>query len=103
MLSSSTQFIHCRVWQNLSNKAFFITYVYGENHNGPRQDLWRDLLSIANGMDDARCMLGDFNDVLYKEDRLGGDEIHDYEIKHFAEWITQNGLQEMRCKGPHFT
>jgi len=36
MLSFSTQFMHCRVWQNLSNKAFFITYVYGENYDGPR-------------------------------------------------------------------
>jgi len=54
-------------------------------------------------MDDACCVLGDFNAVLYKGGRLGGDEIHDYEIKHFAEWVIQSGLQEMRCKGPYFT
>jgi len=54
-------------------------------------------------MDDAWCVLGEFNAVLYKGDRLGGDDIHDYEIKHFAEWVTQSGLQEMRCKGSYFT
>ncbi|KAJ8435573.1 hypothetical protein Cgig2_020035 [Carnegiea gigantea] len=53
-------------------KGFYITFAYVANHKLQRRDLWEDLLNIANSMDEAWCILGDFNAVLYTGDRIRG-------------------------------
>ncbi|KAJ8419396.1 LOW QUALITY PROTEIN: hypothetical protein Cgig2_011886 [Carnegiea gigantea] len=70
----AAQYLHCEALEHHTSKQFFITYVYG-----------------------------DFNSVLYKEDRIGRDAILDHEIKHFTECISDCGLQEMRFTGPYYT
>jgi len=47
--------------------------------------------------------MGDFNTILHKEDRIGGDEItvHDlHEIQHIMEECE---LHEMRSTGPYYS
>ncbi|KAJ8445042.1 hypothetical protein Cgig2_022562 [Carnegiea gigantea] len=46
---------------------------------------------------------GDFNAVLYKGDRMGGNEIQDHEVQPFSACIYDCGLQEVRYKGPYYT
>ena len=69
------------------------------NHEGQRHLLWQDLTAIAAHMNSAWCILGDFNSVLYKEDRIRGEEIKDHEIKEFAECIEECEMTEMRSTG----
>jgi len=38
-------------------------------------------------MNEAWCVLGDFNSVLHKEDRIGRADVLDSEMSKFAEWI----------------
>ncbi|KAJ8423024.1 hypothetical protein Cgig2_028227 [Carnegiea gigantea] len=73
VLSQSDQYIHCKASQLSTMKDFYITFVYRANHDQRRRDLWDDLLNIAQSMDDAWCVLGDFNAVLHMGDRIGGD------------------------------
>ncbi|KAJ8425576.1 hypothetical protein Cgig2_003074 [Carnegiea gigantea] len=75
----------------------------GANQEGQRRALWEALTNIANDMEDAWCVLEDFNSVLYTGDRLGGTKIQDYEVKPFMECINSSELQEMRSRGPYFT
>ncbi|KAJ8421553.1 hypothetical protein Cgig2_004598 [Carnegiea gigantea] len=42
----------------------------------PETPLWDNLQNISNGMNDAWCVLGDFNAILTAEDRMGGAEIN---------------------------
>lgn len=102
-LHKMDQLIHCLAWQIRSNLKFHITYVYGRNHTQEQTQLWSDLSRIANNMTDAWCVLGDFNAVLSKEDREGGDDIHDYELKPFVEFLDEAALHELRWKGQYFT
>ncbi|KAJ8419818.1 hypothetical protein Cgig2_022214 [Carnegiea gigantea] len=103
IIAISNQFIHCKATQIRTMKSFFITYVYGANHELQRRDLWEALKHIASGMEEAWCMLGDFNSILYSGDRLGGMEVQDYEVKSFGECIATSELQELQCNGSHFT
>ena len=77
--------------------------MYGFNHVAERVDLWSNLCSIANNMEEAWCVIGDFNSVLYPGDRMGGTDIQDYEVKPFAECLHACDLHEMRGQGPYFT
>ena len=71
VLSRSDQFIHCKVTQNNTMKNFFVTFVYGANKEAQIGSLREDLIHIAQEMDEAWCILGDFNAVLYPGDRMG--------------------------------
>jgi len=47
-------------------------------------------------MDEAWCVMGDFNAVLYQEDRQGGTQVQDFEIKPFADCMEHCQLQELK-------
>jgi len=49
-----------------------MTSVYGKNNIALRKELWEDLRMLENNMQDAWCVLGDFNAVLAPEGRIGG-------------------------------
>ena len=80
VLQITEQFIHTRLTQLLSQKNLCATFVYGFNHAQQRKLLWEDLETIFHQMHEALCVLGDFNTILQKEDRMGGDEVEDYEL-----------------------
>jgi len=82
---------------------FFITYVYGFNQAQHRHALWSDLQSIAAHMTEAWCVLGDFNAILHTEDRMGGTDVTDSEIRDFADCVFNCELQEMRSTGAYYS
>ena len=55
---------------------------------------------MASNVEDSRCVMGDFNSVLYAGDRMGGNTIHDSEIKPFTDYVSTCELQELQYKGP---
>ena len=54
--------------------------------------LWSDLQALAPQITEAWCILGDFNSVLYKEDRMGGIEIQDHEVQYLANLLDSCDL-----------
>jgi len=60
------QLIHCKATQTATNKQFFLTVVYGMNHEQQRLHLWNNLHDLSLCMTDAWCTMGDFNAVKYK-------------------------------------
>ncbi|KAJ8423883.1 hypothetical protein Cgig2_001549 [Carnegiea gigantea] len=69
--------VAARVVQMSTLKHFMLTRVYGMNHEQQRRQLWVDLSTLAQNISRAWCILGDFNIILYKEDRLRGDAVTD--------------------------
>ncbi|KAH0652562.1 hypothetical protein KY289_030240 [Solanum tuberosum] len=51
----------------------YITVVYGYNTGDKRKELWTNLRDLAIGMTTPWLICGDFNALLYPEDRLYGD------------------------------
>jgi len=103
VLQKTDQLIHCHATQLSSMNKFYITFVYGMNHADQRQSLWKNLLDISLQMTEAWCILGDFNAILYKEDRLGGNNVLNTEIKELADFIDQCDLQELRWDGSYYS
>ncbi|KAJ8435302.1 hypothetical protein Cgig2_026394 [Carnegiea gigantea] len=67
------------------------------NYEQQRQQLWEDLKTISHQVTEAWCILGDFNAILYKEDRK------DTETREMAEFIEYGELHEMRWHGPYYS
>ncbi|KAJ8423395.1 hypothetical protein Cgig2_029230 [Carnegiea gigantea] len=103
LLEMTEQMIHCYVTQLHTSKKFYISFIYGLNHESQRHVLWQYLTEIAAHMNSAWCIIGDFNSVLYKEDRIGGEEIKDHEIKDFAECLEACEMNETRSTGAYYS
>ena len=99
VIAKIKQLIHCHAVQLSIHRKFFITFVYGMNQEQQRMPLWIDLHALAQQIDEAWCILGDFNLVLYKEDRMGGNEIQEHEVYDFANLLDICELQEMMDRG----
>lgn len=63
--------------------------------------LWDDLKGFSNGLAGSPWLiLGDFNAVLYSEDRINGNSVSAAETKDFQELIDSTGLYERVVDGP---
>ncbi|KAJ8430737.1 LOW QUALITY PROTEIN: hypothetical protein Cgig2_004630 [Carnegiea gigantea] len=89
--------------QQFSNKLFYISMVYGMNHEQQRQHLWRELQDISTHMTEAWCIMGDFNAVMNKEDRIGGNDVTEHEINELQSMVTQREIQELPSSGPYYS
>ena len=49
------------------------------------------------------CVLGDFNTILRKEDRMDGDEVEDYELQELQSCFNSCELTEMPYLGAYYT
>ena len=64
----TSQLIHMRV-ETVDSIQFYITIVYAFNKEEGRRLLWKDLETINEA--DPCVLLGDFNDILHADDRIG--------------------------------
>jgi len=65
--------------------------------------MWCDLHAIAQQVSYPWCILGDFNVVLYKEDKIEGNEVQDSDVREVAAFVEQGDLQEMRSAGGYYS
>ncbi|KAJ8419347.1 LOW QUALITY PROTEIN: hypothetical protein Cgig2_025466 [Carnegiea gigantea] len=103
VLQKSDQLMHSHVTQVSTNKKFYITFVYGMNHDQQRQQMWEDLKALSQQMTEAWCTLGDLNVVLHKDGKRGGNAIQDTELREMTDLLEYGELQEMRWNGAYFS
>ncbi|KAJ8437358.1 LOW QUALITY PROTEIN: hypothetical protein Cgig2_023463 [Carnegiea gigantea] len=87
LLVKSNQYIHRKVTQIHSQKSFYSTVVYGRNHEQQREQLWLDLQQPSQNISEAWCIMGDFNSILYKEDKIGSNEVTEHEIQELTSFM----------------
>ena len=103
ILEKTDQLSHCEVIQLNTCKHFHITFVYGHNLALQRQPLWDALQNIAHSTHGAWCILGDFNTLLSTDDRIGGNEVTEQDIRELSNFMETCDVQEMTGSGAHFT
>ena len=102
-LRLSNQLIHCAVTQLVTNHEFHITYIYSHNHEQQRQPLLEELHQISLSIQGAWCLLGDFNIVLSKDDRYGGNAVEDQELQELSNFMADCEVLQMPSSGAFFT
>ena len=103
IMERSDQYIHCLATQLTTNKRFHITFVYGHNHEPQRQPLWNALHQLSLSITGAWSILGDFNTILSKNERIGGNEVTDHEIQELSNFMLNCEVQELTSSGAFFT
>ena len=94
--------IHCGAIRCQSKEAFSITFVYGENEEAGREVLWRNIKEIGQKMFKPWLVVGDFNDILAMEERIGrrrNRRLND----SFLECVNSCELEDMKSSGCYYT
>ncbi|KAJ8424331.1 hypothetical protein Cgig2_003526 [Carnegiea gigantea] len=65
--------------------------------------LWEALYQISLSTHGAWCLLGDFNTILSKEDRYGGNHVEDHDIQELTNFMANCEVLEMPSLGAFFT
>ncbi|KAJ8425485.1 hypothetical protein Cgig2_023901 [Carnegiea gigantea] len=102
LIYMTEQFIHCHAMHMSLKVKFYITFVYGLNQLQQRKQMWSNL-SSSQPIQEPWCIIGDFNSILYKEDRIGGGDVLLQDIKDMNEFMDSCEMHEMRSIGPYYS
>ena len=76
--------------------------MYGLNHVQQRKMMW-EALSSHQPVQEPWCILGDFNSILYKEDRIGGGDVLFSDIEDMSEFMENCEMHEMKSIGLYYS
>lgn len=79
------------------------TGFYGYPERSKRRDSWNLLLDLSRRSNTPWCVLGDFNDLMYASEKLGGCAPPQNLLDGFSNTVEQCGLQDLGFSGNMFT
>lgn len=98
-INETDQLIHNKVTNLVTNQIFFLTVIYARNNFDRRQELWRDLIQMKGQTIGPWCLMGDYNNILYSEERVGCEPTHPKEIEYFMDCINKIEVFDMQAIG----
>ncbi|XP_074293094.1 uncharacterized protein LOC141620008 [Silene latifolia] len=103
ILDVTIQCIHTKVFDKARRKVFYYTVVYGLNSLGDREPLWQSIRSYHLQLNAPWLLCGDFNAIMERNERIGGAEITNDEIRPMADAIRDCQLTDMKARGAFYT
>lgn len=107
ILSKSLQMMTCEVKFPKVQSEFVISFVYAENEELPRRDLWSELATLASSphvVDKPWAVLGDFNQVLSSSEHSTAAEFSSTRgMRDFCACLSSSSLADLTFRGNSFT
>ncbi|XP_048493649.1 uncharacterized protein LOC125494123 [Beta vulgaris subsp. vulgaris] len=97
----TAQMIHCWISPHGHTTGFYCTIVYAFNSAVERDTLWKDL-RLVNVVNKSWIVVGDFNCVLSREERIG-NPVRENEMAPFRSCLAQCQLEDIKCSGCFYT
>ncbi|KAH9722974.1 hypothetical protein KPL70_006924 [Citrus sinensis] len=89
--------------QNQSGKKWRCTGIYGHAEASQKHHTWALLKRLAELYSYTLCCLGDFNEIFYSHEKLGGNDCSSNMMLEFRESIRACNLMDMGFKGHKYT
>ncbi|XP_074283135.1 uncharacterized protein LOC141607680 [Silene latifolia] len=102
VLIKTAQVLHLSVTCVQNNFTWQCSVVYGFNKNADWKELWQSLLDIHSSIQGPWMVMGDFNNVLNMDERIGAP-VTVAEVKDFQECVDTCGLYDLSSTGAYFT
>ncbi|XP_062075575.1 uncharacterized protein LOC133779657 [Humulus lupulus] len=100
IIKFSSQLIHLLVRPFDKGDGFYVSFVYGFNEEEGRVELWKELPECVT--QDPWLALGDFNDILNKEERIGVKVKYNKSVA-FRQCIERCNLEDVKFTGSFYT
>lgn len=98
IINYSTFHIHTKVMENSLGVVSFLTSFYSAPEVGKRACTWNLLGRINSGMDANWCLMGDFNEIISHNEKIGGRPRPLSQMATFKYAIESNGLLDLGWK-----
>lgn len=96
------QFIQLKV-SYVGEPEWYLTALYASPNDEMRQQMWDDLVVIAQNMPSKWLLIGDFNDIAYGHEKKGGGPLPLVKMKKFVDNIERCKLMDIGSFGTKFT
>ncbi|XP_073310966.1 uncharacterized protein [Primulina huaijiensis] len=103
VIGMSEQHIHVRITCHKTKFGFLASFVYGFNTICQRRILWNDVTFFCSNCHAPWIRLGDFNNVLAQQEKKGGLQVKNYEIKDFVTCVNSIDLSDLSYVGCFYT
>lgn len=101
--SATKNLIHTMVRVKSNSVCWATTFVYGSPLNSGREFVWEEMKDIASSESLPWLAIGDFNEVLSLDDKVGGNCPSPRRLASFHDMLNCCGLVDLDFKGPKFT
>lgn len=98
IINYSQNFINLRVCQQ-GKPDWRLTCFFGYPDSSRRRNSWNLLRTLAMDNSLPWCIIGDFNDLLFNDDKRGGVENPPWKIRRFREAVTDSNLIDIPIEG----
>lgn len=102
LLDNSSQHISISFLASPSSPSSIITGVYGSTDYRQRRSLW-DYLSNSSFSSKPWCVIGDFNAILFDNEKFSTRPPSPLAVREFHEMALAAGLKDLGFKGNKFT
>ena len=102
-LGEGAQGVHGVMEVHSLNISFIFSAIYASPKFYIRRQLWDDLRNMAISIDKPWLLVGDYNDVLCQNEKLGGRRISTSRANLYAETMDSCNLVDLGFCGPKFT
>lgn len=102
VIDSGNHFIYFEVENNQLGRWRY-TGFYGCLERGRSKESWNMLRSLAASSNSPWCVVGDFNDMMFVDEKRGGTVQPQYLLNGFVDTINDCGLIDLGFKGEKFT
>lgn len=99
----TSQLVHCGMFDFVGNFMYWLTAIYAHNELEKRKTLWNDIEAIHRQQQGPWILLGDFNNVLQANDRIGGKIVTEMECLDLSRMMAAIGLFEKEGIGHYYT
>lgn len=103
VLSATEQEIHSLIQVRSQNLHWLISVIYASLRFEERCILWNNLRILANMHDLPWALMGDFNEVLSKEEKYGRNPICQRRVRAIKECMDDCNMMDLGFSSPKFT
>ena len=87
----------------MGDKQYFLSCIYGNPNIKYRHVVWERLMRLGVNRRSSWCMVGDFNEILNNEEKIGGPRRSDASFQPFSDMLHACGMTELPSTGNSYT
>ncbi|KZV47116.1 hypothetical protein F511_21072 [Dorcoceras hygrometricum] len=103
LIGMDEQILHVSVCCLASGFNFVLSSVYGLHTIVHRRPLWENLKSFGQNLDLPWLLIGDFNNVVSPDEKIGGLAVTNHELRDITDCISHLELVDTQHVGCYFT
>ncbi|KAH7837759.1 hypothetical protein Vadar_017617 [Vaccinium darrowii] len=102
-IRSSNFFIEVGITDADTGFVWRLINLYASTNDGHRRDQWRELVEYRQRDDADWVIWGDFNDLLWDDEKVGGRRREEWSLRAFRNFVADLGAVDLGYSGYPFT